>query len=478
MSEPEVNPLSSSLLDGWSRFVASPGTPFMIPGHKQRAGLLWPELGAVNTGDVPLFGGLATLKDAAGLLAAAEARTATRWGADWCRYSTGGSTHANQVLTLSVGAAGDEVLVARNAHRSTLSGLLLAGLTPRWLTPEVTDGLITGLSVATLEQAIARHPRARAVFLVEPSYVGTLSDREALIATAHAAGLTVVIDQAWGAHLGFHEDLPAHGIALGADAVIFSAHKTLPAYSQASLVLARTERLDAGRLERAFDLSATTSPAGSILASADAAVALLDSPLGHDRLSVLLASVEQARERLRGAGLSVAGPDTHRMDPTKLVVRLPHGGQLLEQRLIAAGLAPEQADETTVIPIVTLADRPEDLERFTDVVLEHLADSPLPRSAPESTGSAEPAASHALPTARMTPRDAFFADTETVSAVQALGRVSAEVIAPYPPGVPVLVPGEEITQATVDLLQAAAAAGVRIAYAADPTLATFQVVRA
>ncbi|WP_300681447.1 aminotransferase class V-fold PLP-dependent enzyme [Nocardioides sp.] len=487
MSDPEVTPrtstptppLTSSLLDGWSRFMSSPGTPFMIPGHKQRAGLLWPELGDVNRGDVPLFGGLATLKDAAGVLAAAEARTATRWGADWCRYSTGGSTHANQVLALSVGTPGDEVLVARNAHRSTLSGLLLAGLTPRWLTPTVSDGLITELSVATVEAAIARHPRARALFLVEPSYVGTLSDREALIATAHAAGLTVVVDQAWGAHLGFHEDLPAHGIALGADAVIFSAHKTLPAYSQASVVLARTERLDAGRLERAFDLSATTSPAGSLLASTDAAVTLLDSPLGHQRLGVVLDAVSAARATLREAGLSVAGPDTHRMDPTKLVVRLPDGGLDLEQRLIAAGLAPEQADETTVIPIVTLADRPEDLARFTEVVLEQAAEirvhhrrdpgSPQPRS-----GSATDETR--LPTARMTPRDAFFADTETVPAAQALGRISAEVIAPYPPGVPVLVPGEEITPETVELLQDAAAAGVRIAYAADPTLATFQVV--
>ncbi|UDY23305.1 aminotransferase class I/II-fold pyridoxal phosphate-dependent enzyme [Nocardioides sp. Kera G14] len=461
--------MHSELLDAWSRFVSRPGHPFTIPGHKQRSGEIWPELGEVNQGDVPLFGGLAPVKTAVSALATAEARTAVRWGADWCRYSTGGSTHANQVLALAVGSPGDEVLVARNAHRSVLSGLLLAGLTPRWISPAVTDGLITGITPAQLRSAVAEWPAARALFLVEPSYLGTLSDRESLIEIAHAAGLAVVVDQAWGAHLGFHPSLPPHALSLGADALVTSAHKNLPAYSQASLVLARTERLSADRLERAFDLSFTTSPAGSILASTDAAVTLLDSEIGRGLLGELVESVAAARTRLRAAGLEVPGPDTHSIDPTKLVIRLPGGGLEIEQDLIAAGLAPEQADETTLIPILTLLDRPSDIERLVEVVLRR-------KGTPSRPKGQSLTAEWALPPAPMTPRDAFFARTSTVPASDAIGRISAEVIAPYPPGVPVLVPGEEITASTIDLLQAAAAAGVRIAYAADPTLATFQVV--
>ena len=133
---------------------------------------------------------------------------------------------------------------------------------------------------------------------VEPGYVGTLSDLPAIVARAHEHGVPVVVDQAWGAHLGFHPAYPQHALQAGADLLIASAHKTLPAYSQAAIVAARTERLDAGRLDRAFDTGATTSPAGAILASIDASRALLASDTGRDRLDDLLHLVADARRRL------------------------------------------------------------------------------------------------------------------------------------------------------------------------------------
>ncbi|MBO9577146.1 MAG: aminotransferase class V-fold PLP-dependent enzyme [Microbacteriaceae bacterium] len=476
--------LHSELLDRWRAFAEQPGHPFTIPGHKHRAGEVWPELGAVNDGDVPLFGGIGPMKQATAVLAEAEARTAAAWGADWCRYGTGGSTQANQAVALAVGQPGDEVLVVRNAHRSLLSGLIMAGLTPIWLTPDVADGLLLGIAPETVRAAIEAHPRAKALFLVEPSYVGTMSDREAIIRIAHDAGIPVVVDQAWGAHLGFHEELPAHALAIGADALVFSAHKTLPAYSQASIVFARTERLDPDRLERGFEAGNTTSPAGSILASIDAATILLRSPEGHALLGDLLGRAENARQRLRAAGLTVPGPETHRMDPAKLVVRLPHGGGLaIERRLLELGLGPEQAEESMLVPILTMLDDPAAVERLVDVIVEEalrlaaLAQGARPGSLSEPKASRRDAVARPpLPPARMTPRDAFFAPHATVAAAAALGRISTEIIAPYPPGIPVLVPGEEITEATLTELRAARAAGVRIAYAADATLETFQVV--
>jgi lysine decarboxylase len=459
--------LDSDLVTAWAEWAADKGTPFYIPGHKGRVGELWPELGAINATDAPMYGAMAPIKAAEGALARAEAHAATLWGADWCRYSTGGSTHANQTVALAVGQPGDEVLVARNAHRSVLSGLILAGLTPRWLVPDVVDEMPRGISTTTLAAAIESHPGAKAVFLVEPSYVGTLSDRRTLIEMAHAAGMAVIIDQAWGAHFGFHAAYPEHAIALGADALVTSAHKTLPAHSQGSLLLALTTRLDPGRLDRAFDLTHTTSPAGNILASIDGSVVLLGSEIGTERLGALAEAVAAARARLESAGLPVLDTD----DPAKLVISLPYGGGLaLEQHLIAAGLGPEQADETTLIPMPTLVDDPADVMRFVDAVLAHL---PTVAEAPPAIVSIQ----HTLPPAVLTPREAFFAATETVSAADAIGRVSAEVIAPYPPGVPVLVPGEAITAGTVALLQRAAASGVRIAYAADPSLSTFVVTQ-
>ncbi len=221
--------MDAPLLAAWSSYRDRIDTPFTIPGHKGVAGHLWPALGAVLAGDVPLYGGLDTVKLTGHLVADAESRAADLWGADWCRFSVGGSTHVNQALLLAIGGPGDEVLVARSAHRSTLLGLVLAGLTPVWLPVAVDSGVPVGVTRESLRTAIAQHPNAQAVLLVEPSYLGTLSDRTALVDLAHEAGLAVVVDQAWGAHLGFHPRLPPHALALGADAIAISAHKTLPA---------------------------------------------------------------------------------------------------------------------------------------------------------------------------------------------------------------------------------------------------------
>ncbi len=480
-----MNALRAPLLDAWLRFVSTPGTPFTIPGHKLRAAAIWPELGQLLAGDVPMYGGIETVKDAPAALAAAEGLGAALWGAEWCRYSTGGSTHANQAAALAVGAPGDRVLVMRNAHRSTLLGIILAGLEPVWLLPEldVRTGLPMGLPVTALREALAAHPDVVALFVTDPSYVGTVSDLAALVAQAHAADVPVVVDQAWGAHFGFHPAYPPHALSVGADAMILSAHKTLPAYSQGAIVAACTDRLDAARLERGFDASATTSPAGSILASIDAGRAVLAHDLGCELLDRLQKVVGAARERLRAepmlAGAVLPGPDDFgagRYDPAKLVIQLTGttvSGNDLEARMIAAGCPLELADRDTLVPIVTMVDDESTVGRLCDVIVAAAADAP-PVALPVALRARSRTAQ--LPPAAMNPRSAFFARHETVPAVKASGRIAAEVIAPYPPGIPVLVPGEVITADVLDALRSAAGTGVRIAYAAEPSLATFQVV--
>jgi len=462
--------VEAPLLAAWLSYRDRVDAPFTIPGHKGVAGRLWPSLGEVLAGDVPLYGGLDTVKLTGHVLADAEARAAELWGADWCRFSVGGSTHANQALMLAIGVPGDEVLVARSAHRSTLMGLVLAGLTPVWLPVAVDSGLPVGVTCESLEAAIAQHPRAKAVLLVEPSYLGTLSDRATLAATAHDAGLAVVVDQAWGAHLGFHPKLPAHALAAGADAIAISAHKTLPAYSQASLALARTGRLDRHRLERAFDASHTTSPAGSILASIDGARALL-ATRGEELLGDLLVRVERARSTLRSIdGLVVPSLP----DPTKLVLLLAGtgaDGNDIERDLIDAGLPVEMADRDTLVPIITMADTDESVDRLVAVIAAAVERRRGPARAVRTAVQWGPP-----PPAAITPREAYFRPHTTVDAATAVGRISAELVAPYPPGVPVLVPGEIVTAEVLAALREAQSSGTRIAYAADATLATLQVV--
>jgi arginine decarboxylase len=462
------------LLDAWLRSseqaVAGLLTPMSVPGHKQRQDLT----GAVVAGDSPLYGGLDTIKHADVMLAEAEDRAARLWGADWCRFSVAGSTHGNQALALALGRPGQEVIVTRNLHRSLLLGLVLAGLRPVWVLPErdPATGLPVAVAVDTVREALARHPGACGVFLSDPSYVGTTGDLAGHAEAAHAAGVPLVVDAAWSAHLGFHPDLPPHAIAAGADAMVTSAHKALPAYTQAALVLARTGLLDRARLDRAFDATHTTSPAGAILASIDAARALLARD-GKELCARLLATVAAARARLSQVpGLGVlSGPG---VEPTKLVVLLAGTGahgNVVETDLIAAGMPVELADRDTIAAIVTIADDAGTMTRFCDTLV---ASVERHRSAPRPVQSSP--AWTVTPQQLLAPREAFFAPNDIVAAGAAAGRISAELVAPYPPGIPVLAPGEIITATALAALRAAKEEGSRIAYAADPPLATFQVV--
>jgi len=457
-------------LDFTSKAEAGELVPMSVPGHKQRRDLV----GTVVAGDAPFYGGLDTIKHADHLRVDAEARAAALWGADWCRFSVAGSTHGNQALALAVGSPGQKVIINRTLHRSLLLGLVLAGLQPVWVTPDIdqASGLPAGVAVTTVRDALAAHPDACAVFLGDPTYVGTIANLSGHAEAAHAAGVPLIVDAAWAAHLGFHPDLPPHAIAAGADAMVTSAHKALPAYTQGALVLARTERLDAARLDRAFEATHTTSPTGSIMASIDAARALLAAD-GERLCGRLLRGVATARKRLAEVpGLAVLdGPG---VEPTKLTVLLAGTGahgNVVEAELIAAGMPVEMADRDTIIPIPTIADDEESLATFTGALIAAIERH---RGQPRHP---EPAAAWTVrPQTVLAPREAFFAANETVPASEAIGRVSAELIAPYPPGIPVLAPGELITAEAVAALREVAADGGRIAYAADPTLATFQVI--
>ena len=406
------------LLDAWLRFHEEAPTPFTIPGHKQRHDLV----GDVVAGDVPLYAGLDTMKLARGVLADAEARAARLWGADVCRFSVGGATHANQAVALALGADGDRVVVSRTLHRSMLLGLVLAGLEPVWVRPEVdpVSGLPLGVAPATVADALARYPDARAVLVGDPSYVGTVGDVAGLAAVAHEHDVPLVVDAAWAAHFGFHPDLPRHALQLGADALVVSAHKTLPAWSQAALLLARTERLDPARLDAGVEATATTSPAGAILASTDAARALLerDGPGCWVTRSTPCARGASDGGRRRPGVLD--GPD---VDPLKLVLLLAGTGAdglAVEADLLAAGLPVEAAERDLLVAVASLADTAATWAPGRALLLSIGRRRGEPR-----TPSASPVWA-VEPVTRMSPRAAYFAPWDTAPAADAVGRVSVE----------------------------------------------------
>jgi lysine decarboxylase len=466
------------LLDAYLSYFESARTPFTIPGHKQKTSALDAGLGAVVDSDTPLYGGLDEIKLTNQTLREAEGLAAKLWGADYARFSTGGSTHANQAIIFALGKPGDKVAVSRTAHRSVLSALVLAGLEPIWMSPEIdgVTGVPIGIGIVELKKALTENPIA--VLLTEPGYLGTISDLPALIEAAHEKKLPVILDAAWGGHFGFHPQLPRHVFQLGADALITSTHKALPGYSASALLLARTEFLSAERLEQSFETTHTTSPAGAPLASIDGVRALLQTR-GEELIGRLLENIHAFKESVQAEFalpifLYPSDFPAGRFDPTKIVLRVQQlgaSGVDIEEDLQAAGIRVEMADRDTIVFLGTIADSKEDFDRLADVLI------PILKRRQEQRRESATALSWSItPQKKISMRDAYFAKTEMVDAASALGRVSADLIAPYPPGVAVVAPGEVLTQQIIDGLASSRAAGVRIAYATDPTLAQYRVV--
>jgi lysine decarboxylase len=435
-------------------------------------------LGAVVDSDTPLYGGLDEIKLTNQTLKKAEALAADLWGADYARFSTGGSTHANQAIIFALGKPGDKVAVSRTAHRSVLSALVLAGLEPIWMTPEIDEktGVPIGIPVSELSAALADKPVA--VLLTEPGYLGTISDLPALISVAHTQKVPVILDAAWGGHFGFHPQLPQHTFQLGADALITSTHKALPGYSASALLLARTEFLSAERLEQSFETTHTTSPAGAPLASIDGVRALLQTR-GEELIGELLSNIHRFKEMVQAefalpVFLYESDFPQGRFDASKIVLRVQQlgaSGVDIEEDLQAAGIRVEMADRDTIVFLGTIADSAADFDHLADVLI------PILKKRQEQRRESATALSWSVvPQRGISMRDAYFAQTEMVDAKKAVGRISADLIAPYPPGVAVVAPGEVLTEQIVDGLSASRKAGVRIAYATDSTLEKYRVV--
>ena len=469
---------TAPLLDAYLSYFESARTPFTIPGHKQKTSALDAGLGAVVDSDTPLYGGLDEIKLTNQTLREAEGLAAKLWGADYARFSTGGSTHANQAIIFALGKPGDKVAVSRTAHRSVLSALVLAGLEPIWMSPDIdgATGVPIGIGIAELKKALTENPIA--VLLTEPGYLGTISDLPALIEAAHEKKIPVILDAAWGGHFGFHPQLPRHVFQLGADALITSTHKALPGYSASALLLARTEFLSAERLEQSFETTHTTSPAGAPLASIDGVRALLQTR-GEELIGKLLENIQAFKESVQAEFalpifLYPSDFPSGRFDPTKIVLRVQQlgaSGVDIEEDLQAAGIRVEMADRDTIVFLGTIADSREDFLHLADVLIPILK-----RRQEQRRESATALSWSVTPQKKISMREAYFAKTEMVNAADALGRVSADLIAPYPPGVAVVAPGEVLTQQIIEGLASSRAAGVRIAYATDSTLAQYRVV--
>jgi arginine decarboxylase len=473
------------LVELLERYRDAGTVPFSGPGHKRGAGTAPEFLDLVGAG---VFASDVWLDTASfdRALRAAQALAADAWGSDACFFLGNGSSSGNHAFLLGTVGPGDLVVVARDLHKSLLAALILSGASPVWVAPRLHPdlGVSLGVHPDDVAAALDAHPGARLVAVTSPNYFGVAADLPALVAAAHDRRVPVYVDEAWGPHLGFHPRLPASAMAAGADAAVTSTHKLLSSLSQSSILNLRWERLAAGRVEAAVKLTQTTSPLLPLLASIDACRRQLAGN-GRALLERALELAAAARGRLRRLpGLEVLdggrlglGPD--RFDPTKLVVDVTGLGVsgLAAERALRDRLcvAPEGSDLASVICMVTLGDSPASVDQlvgaFTALCAERV---PVAGAAPpRSCGSVVAPGPQA-----MTPRDAFFAPARPVALAGAAGQVAAELVTPYPPGIPVLVPGERITDEKLAYLDECRRRGVHLRGPADPALAAIRVVAA
>lgn len=410
------------------------------------------------------------------------ALAAQAWGAERAWFLTNGASMGNHIASLAARTLGTKIIVQRSMHSSAIHGLILAGLEPEFVTPHVDNdlGSAHGVTSQQIQDALIEHPDAGAVYIVTPSYFGAVADVGAIAEVCHRQGVPLIVDEAWGAHLGFHDSLPLNAIRAGADLVISSSHKFIGSLFQSAMLLlgrgAQAARLSTA-VDRVYQSVQSTSSSALLMLSLDEArrdMALEGSSI--ERTLEQAASIREqitSRGRFRDAGPQMlTSPDVHALDPFKIVIDTRPGGisgtdahyQLMRDHKVYLEMA------TPSVVVALLGARSDvDVQRFLDALHS------LPASGPD-----DGVVSTKLPAAgarRVGLREAYFSNVEVVAAGVAAGRVSADALAAYPPGIPNVVPGEELTPELIQFLRATAASDTGyVRGAVDPALDVFRVL--
>ena len=415
----------------------------------------------------------------------AQALAADAWGAHRSWFLVNGASQGNHVALLALAHIGSEVVVQRNAHSSTIDALVLSGLRPSFVAPELDPELHIAHCVTpeALDRGLADTPGAVAATVVSPTYFGAVADVAALAEVAHGRGVPLVVDESWGAHFPFHDELPQHALSLGADLVISSVHKIVGSLTQSAIVhLGHDSRLDESVVDRCVTLVESTSPNSLLGASLDAARrhAVVH---GAELLGETMAALADVREAVRGIeGLDViderlcGAPGVHAYDPLRLAIDVRRAGasgyeleRLLRER---DDVNMELAGENVLVAVFGMGEDAAAQGHRLVTALRHVLDELPDRGEEVGGGFAPPPPWGEL---AMTPREAFFGPQEVVPAREAVGRVAAESLAAYPPGIPNVLPGERLTAETLDYVQQALDHGGKLRGASDRQLRTVRV---
>ena len=448
-------PLVTALL----QYAADGTIPFHFPGHKQGRGN--PDLAGLfgqtclNI-DITCMEDLDNICNPVSVIKEAEDLAAALYGAENAFFLVNGTTSGIQAMIMTVCEPGDKIIIPRNAHKSAIGGLILSGAEPVYIEPEIDEymGIAMGVRPDKVAKALEIHPDAKAVFMINPSYYGVASDLKSIVKIAHSYKIPVIVDEAHGAHLKFCSQLPISAMEAGADLAASSTHKLGGSLTQSSMLLHQGTLIIPQKVKAALNLTQTTSPSYILLASLDVARRQL-ALKGRQMIEKTCRLARMAYEEIdKIPGLHVMGPEMigqqgcYSLDPTKIVINVRGLGlsgydaeKILRKKY---HLQVELSDLFNIIILVSIGDD----ENTISYLVQALKEIAGNRS--ETNVVKYFIQPPSIPEAVISPREAFYGESKVVSLNEAEGEISAEMIMAYPPGIPIVCPGERITREIID----------------------------
>lgn len=433
--------------------------PFDVPGHKQGKGNkeLTQFLGErCMSIDVNSMKPLDNLCHPVSVIKEAEALAADAFGAKHAFFMTGGTTSAVQAMVMTACKRGDKIIMPRNVHRSAINALVVCGAVPVYVNPGVNKelGIPLGMSYKDVEAAILAHPDAKAVLVNNPTYYGICSPLEKITKLAHEHNMLVLVDEAHGTHFYFHEDLPASAMSVGADMAAVSMHKTGGSLTQSSFLLINNE-VSKGYVRQIINLTQTTSGSYLLMSSLDISrknLALHGKEI-FDRVTYL---ANYAREEINKIGGYYAygkelinGDTIYDFDVTKLSIHTRDVGlagiEVYDLLRDDYDIQIEFGDIGNVLAIISVGDKDLAIERLISALSEIKR-----RYMKDQSGMLDH--EYINPLVEMTPQEAFYSPKKSVEMAESVGEIASEFVMCYPPGIPILAPGEKITQEILDYI--------------------------
>ncbi|MGV0108275.1 aminotransferase class I/II-fold pyridoxal phosphate-dependent enzyme [Nostoc sp. DSM 114160] len=488
-----LNQNQTPLLDALKANAARPHAPFYTPGHKLGQGISQPLADLLGTkifrADLTELADLDNLFAPQGVIQEAQQLAAEAFGASQTWFLVNGSTCGIEAAILATCGTGDKIILPRNVHSSAIAGLILSGAIPIFLNPEYDPVLDIAHSITpnAVQSALQQHPDAKAVLTVYPTYYGVCGDLSAIANITHQYNVPLLVDEAHGAHFAFHPQLPTPALAAGADLTVQSIHKVLGAMTQASMLHIQGDRINGDRISKALQLVQSTSPSYLLLASLDAARQQMVLH-GKMLMSRTLQLADEARTRISQIpGLSVLEMPRLgeplgfiALDKTRLTVTVSALGltgfeaeEILDEKFAVTA---EFASLQHLTFIISLGNTPADIEQlvqgFTTLAKEYRRSNLTVKN--QVLLNLDRTLDYAL---QFSPREAFFAVSEILPLTQTNNRICAEIVCPYPPGIPMLMPGEVITKSVLEYLQQIQAMGGFISGCDDISLKRLKVVK-